>query len=291
VNKRLLILGGGFGLYGYLPAAINASWEVSLPSRYQKSLLERVELSDLFSKVKFIEESDFDLDLNCFEGVVFARTPVQQYEFVRQNPSYKGHYFLEKPLGPTVGLTLGLLNFLQSQESSFSVGYLFRFQEWYKEIVSRKGLRNSISIEWRFSPLKDASWKCDEDSGGGFLSYYGVHLLSLIADLDYSISDLEIESLSNLLTIRSKTSSDSIQIHISSAENPEFQVALKSENEVYRWSGASPFGAIPAPGQPDPRIPALTEYLSDPIASYNLIEWISHERKVLDLRETISRVL
>ena len=289
MNKRLLILGGGFGLYGYLPAAIKASWEVSIPSRYQKSLLGRVELSDLFKKVKFVEEDSLDFD--CFEGVVFARTPTQQYEFVRRNPSYKGHYFLEKPLGPTVGLTLELLNYLQSQESTFSVGYLFRFQDWYKEIVSRKELRNAISIEWRFCSSKDFSWKSDEDSGGGFLSYYGVHLLSLIADLDYSISDLEIESLSNLLTIRSKTSSNSIQIHISTAENPEFQVVLTSENEEFRWRGASPFGATPTSGRPDPRIPALTEYLSGPIASYDLSEWISHERKILDLRQIISRVL
>jgi hypothetical protein len=289
VSKRLLVLGGGFGLYGYLPAALQASWDVSILSRYRNLLLGRVELPSLLDRVMLIEESN--LDVNSFEAVVIARSPSHQFEFIHENSSFKGHYFLEKPLGPSPALTFELLNILESRKSTFSVAYLFRFQEWYKEILAKKELRNKISIKWRIAPLQSSSWKNDENLGGGLLSYYGVHLLSLIVELQCDINDLDIEFVPNMLTIRSKSFLRFLEIDISITEIADFQVNIKGEHGEYNWCGLSPFGLSPTSGIPDPRIPALTEYLSNPLSRHDRNDWILHERKILNLRQIISEVL
>ena len=157
MNNQLLILGGGFGLYGYLPAAIQTHWQVTTLSRYKSFLEERVELSRLLNRVTFVAEND--LEPSAYDAVVIARTPQQQMDFVRSNSSFEGHLYLEKPLGGTVKSTSELLDVLQSRKSNFSVAYLFQYQEWYRAIASQKQSECSVAIDWRITPGRNQNWK------------------------------------------------------------------------------------------------------------------------------------
>ena len=289
MNNKLLILGGGFGLYGYLPAAMQTYWQVTTLSRYKRFLEDRIELSGLLNRVNFVEEND--IELNIYDAVVIARTPQQQIDFVRSNTSFDGHLFLEKPLGNTVKSTSELLDVLQSRKSNFSLAYLFQYQDWYKAIASEKQSECSVTINWRITPSRNQNWKKQIDAGGGILSYYGVHLLSLIVDCEYDLQSLQINYGDDFLGIRSKNSSSQLDIKLTVDDRAGFEINLKGLTGSYHWSGASPFGINPTPDIPDPRIPALVEYLSGWQTHKDLTEAIAQERKILRLRQTISEIL
>jgi hypothetical protein len=289
MNNQLLILGGGFGLYGYLPAAMQTYWQVTTLSRYKKFLEDRVELSGLLSRVTFVAEND--LDPNIYDAVVIARTPQQQIDFVTSHSSFKGHLFLEKPLGNTVNSTSELLDVLQSRKSSFSVAYLFQYQEWYRAVASQNQSECSVTIDWRITPIKNQNWKQRLDAGGGVLSYYGVHLLSLIVDCEYDLKNLQINYGEDYFGIRSKNSFGQLDIKLTVADVAGFEINLNGLSGNYHWGGASPFGTNPTPGVPDPRIPALIEYLSGWQTHKVLAQSIAQERKILRLRQTISEIL
>ena len=289
VSGQLLILGGGFGLYGYVPAAIQASWQVTTLSRYKGWLEDRAELSGFLSRVDFISEND--LDPQFYDAIVIARTPRQQFDFVQSNPTFEGHYFLEKPLGDTEKTTSQLLDILQSRKSSFSVAYLFEYQEWYKRLASDENSEMNVVIDWRISSTKNRPWKESPDEGGGILAFYGVHLLSLMVDCGYDLQNLEFSYQTHFLQIKLKNSSREISLKLSVGEISSFEVILKGENSVYHWSQESPFGVIPTPGIPDPRIPALIEHLSGWRTHKRLRETVAKERRILELRQTISAIL
>ena len=289
MNNQLLILGGGFGLYGYLPAAMQTNWQVTTLSRYKNFLEERVELSGLLNRITFVAEND--LDPNIYDAVVIARTPEQQVDFVRSNSSFEGHLFLEKPLGNTAKSTSELLDVLQSRKSNFSVAYLFQYQDWYRAIASEKQSECSVAINWRIAPSRNQNWKKLIDAGGGILSYYGVHLLSLIVDCEYDLQSLQFNYGEDFLGIRSKNSSSQLDLKVTVDDVAGFEINVRGLTGDYLWNGVSPFGINPTPEFPDPRIPALIDYLSGWQTHKDLAESIAHERKILRLRQTISEIL
>jgi hypothetical protein len=289
VNKQLLILGGGFGLYGYLPAALEANWQVSTLERYRNFLNNRAELLELVNQITFVQEESLDLD--SYHSVVVARNPMRQFEFVQETSDFKGHYFLEKPIGATLDLSLALLKILQTRESSFSIGYLFRYQDWYRKIVSSRHEEYALSIDWKIPRVEKSSWKNDESFGGGLLSYYGIHLLSLIVELGVQTENLQVFKKQDALRVASLKSSKTVQIDLSTADTPAFSLSLSCPGHSYRWRNESPFGSIPLAGAADPRIPALVQYLSESREPEDSAKQLLQEQKILRLRESISQVL
>lgn len=289
MKNRLLILGGGFGLYGYLPAATETSWEVSTLTRYRNAILGRVELKGILSQVTFVEENKIDIE--SFDGIVIARDPTRQLDFVKQNSRFHGHFFLEKPIGATLSSSQEILNILQSRKATFSVAYLFPYQSWYKGILSRMSPNFSLSIVWKIPMVEIKSWKNYEQLGGGILSYYGIHLLSLIVELRHEVENLEVDSKPNFFSLRSASSSGSLKFDLLTSDSPSFEVGIVSSKGRFVWRGATPFGMIPTSGLRDPRIPALSEYLSNCSTNNNSVDSILREQKILELRESISKIL
>lgn len=289
MNNRLLILGGGFGIYGYLPAALKANWNVATLSRYKADLNARVELSNLVHQVSFVDENN--LDPNSYDAVVVARTPQQQVNFIRANPSFSGHLFLEKPLGDSVNATTEVLDFLEFHKLRFSIAYLFQYQDWYQKIFLKRHSGYKVMIDWRITPNVNQNWKNEIGAGGGVLSYYGVHLLSLIIDCEYSLGDLIIKYDPNCLEVTSTNLQRPLNVKLSIDKTAAFKVDLDNHSNGYHWSGISPFGIKPTAGLPDPRVPALIRYLSDEERHQNLVESISKERKILEFRQTIFNLL
>lgn len=289
MSKQLLILGGGFGLYGYLPAALKANWQVSTLERYRNFLSTRTELVDFVNQITLVEEDNLDLDI--YEGIVIARNPIEQLKFVQQTSDFKGHYFLEKPIGVTLDSSLELLKILETRASSFSIAYLLRYQDWYKKILTGSIGDFDVSINWKIPRVESASWKNDDTFGGGLLSYYGIHLLVLIAELNSEIESLQLFYKPDILRIDSNESSKVFHVELSVASSPAFEITLSSPSHNYHWNGMSPFGSTPIAGLPDPRIPALAQYLSESREQRDSKKLLLLERRIQELRETISQVL
>ena len=146
-------------------------------------------------------------------------------------------------------------------------------------------------INWKINSRSNQNWKELLNAGGGLLSYYGIHLLSLIIDCQYDLQDLQFSYTADFLCIRTTNSPSQLSIKISVANVAGFEMNLKGLTGSYHWSGASPFGMNPTKGIPDPRIPALVQYLSDWQTHKDLSESIAREHRILGLRQTISEIL
>lgn len=289
MTKSLLILGGGFGLYGYMPAAIANGYEVTTLERYKDFLLSREELRNYVCKLKFVSEAS--LDFNSFAAVGIARTPLQQLAVLRKNSKFSGHFFLEKPLGADSQNHSLTLNFLRENQLQFSIAYLFRYLEWYQAVVAAMQSDCTWKILWQVSPNSDESWKAIKSSGGGLLSYYGVHLLSLIVDLQISAETIVFSHQTDSLEISSMDKARQFHMKIEYSDVPVFQVEISSTSGEKSWNMFSPFGPTPMAGTSDPRIDALTQYLMASTNEKLVEDSIIHERRILDLRKTIERIL
>lgn len=283
--NKLLILGGGFGVYGYLPAAISKGWEVTTLEEYFEFIRDRPELRKYLSDLKFVREKEVKLD--SFQGVVMARTPLRQQEFLRANLSYEGHFFLEKPLGIDVDSHMETLKLLESCRSTFTVAYLFRYQEWYREAIKANNKNKSIDIHWGLARSPKFSWKGDVALGGGLVSYFGIHLLSLLADLGYCADSLKASVNHSSLQLESLATSKPLRFSLEFSEIPSFKVTLENES----WHLNTPFGGNPIPGEVDPRVTTLANYLGEGIAKNSSTDQIDHEYKVLNLSRAIEQIL
>ena len=289
VTSSFLILGGGFGLYGYLPAALANDYEVTTLARYREFLLSREDLRDYVCKLAFVSEAN--LDFNSFDAVVIAKTPAQQLEILEKNSKFQGRYYLEKPLGADSQNHHLTLNILRQNKLRFSVAYIFRYLEWYQAVVDAMQSDCTINIVWKVSHNPTGSWKGATDSGGGLISYYGVHLLSLILDLEVSADSLVFSYRTDCFEISSKSKAKKLSMRIEYSDKPLFRVGIGSTSGNYSWDMSSPFGPVPSAGLRDPRVVALTEYLKAPKGEELIEGSFIHELGILNFRRTIENLL
>ena len=280
MNKKLLILGGGFGLYGYLPAACESGFEVFTLTRYKPKIQKRKELKKYRDCINFVFEDN--IDVNYFGIIVLARTPIQQQEFITTNNNYSGHYCLEKPLGFNSEATYSILQAIQTHSINFSIAYLFRYQEWYKHLILNSTGAFVVEINWVVKRNFKNSWKLFDSNGGGLLSYFGIHLLSLLVDLKVSPDSIDFRLKRDKLVIYA--SQGIFLLTISYGNHNQFQVKLKSHKESFSWASDSPFGTNPRSGLPDPRIPSLVHYLREAVGEPSSTHQINHELRILEFR-------
>ena len=277
-----MILGGGFGLYGYMPAALINEIEVTTLDRYKEFLINRAELKDLVYRLNFVSENDFEFKV--YDGVVIARTPAQQFAILNSNSTYGGHFFLEKPLGINTESHAEILRILENNKTSFSVGYLFRYQDWYLQLISAMESDSYINIKWNIPRNSPLSWKESSALGGGLLSFFGIHILSLIVDLGFEEESLELKYRFDTIEVNCRKSLRSLTIKFEFSAFSHFKILLKSQGRTRSWDLNSPFGSRPRANVPDPRIRALTKYLGSWQDHTIIKNPIAHELKVLKLR-------
>lgn len=274
-------------MYGYLPAAIYRGFNVSTLDRYQSTIEERFELREFLSEINFVGSEPLKFD--DYDAVVIARTPAQQMELVKQNLNYRGHFFLEKPLGNSLENHSKLLDILSGNHLRFSIAYLFRYAEWYKPTINSIILGEPLRILWSLPRGESESWKKVKSDGGGLLTYYGIHLLSLLAEAKISKDSLRLSSTENFIEIFSKDKTISFQICYST--NSSFKVYTGDTDSIPKWDLESPFGSTPAKGLRDPRIEMLSEYLACINAETNNANYANHEIAILELRTCLEPLL
>lgn len=286
VGVRLGVLGGGFGLYGYLPAAVSLGWNVVTLKKYTQILISRQELAPLIDKVILVD-TETDVLRSC-DAVAIARDPQSQMRFLqRHSPTLSSmqHVFLEKPLADTIDHAKRCLDLLTSWQAPFSLGYLFPFTAWFDSLhrmTSHPG--PTVSIEWRI-PTTNSTWKSDPASGGGMSSFYLVHFVPVLQHLgiDVDACAIRVQEQSYLLHCEAPT-----MLHIQSKmvrSGYSFRVSAAA-GRVPVYEGETPFGARPRPGAPDPRIVALRRYMSESISTKR---HASSQGSSLQLEERIIR--
>jgi hypothetical protein len=259
---KVAILGGGFGLYGYLPAAVSLGWEVTTLTKYSSKIYERIELSQFSNQIEFVD-SEAEL-IESSAGIILARSPRMQFEFLLENCSSiggKSHVFLEKPLTDSLTNSGVVLDLLRNNQVSFSVGYLFTYTDWFQELVSlSKSSGNRILINWKI-PSTNSSWKNNSELGGGLCSFYLVHLVPVLTELNFLIKDSIINLQEGKFSLKSKNA-NAIEVNAEITDEEYcFEVWVNNDsNPLYR--DKTPFGPRPISGIPDPRIGTITNYLS-----------------------------
>lgn len=273
-RKQCVILGAGFGLYGYLPAAVNCGYQIFLPKRYQNVFESRKELLGYRDDVFFVEnEKDV---LGKGDLGIIAKRPEDQYILTRQVlkafPAQK--IVLEKPLAPTPEKAEQLCDLLIESRKNIQIGYSFFYTEWGKRVCKILGQRQKafLSIEWKFMAhhfqYNIDNWKRYMASGGGALRFYGIQLIGVLAKMD---SWNVIESFlyctkrdENICWQAKISCGDSCLVEIcvnSKSEVQNFRCYLKENETVeYLYERKSPF--IETGEKQDCRIPILEQIIS-----------------------------
>jgi hypothetical protein len=184
---RVGIIGGGFGLYGWLPAFLSTDVEIATLERYRTQLRLRPELSGIEKRITFFE--DTDRLLSTCECVVIARRPLDQFRFVEQLAAqgWKGCVVLEKPLAPNPEMATALLEQLDRAGIRVAVGFSLCETQWAAAFSGYLSAVEPICvhIDWRFQAHHYrhslSNWKQQRVEGGGALRFYAIHLVAWLA--------------------------------------------------------------------------------------------------------------
>lgn len=189
---KFVILGSGFGLYGYLPALAEEGISICLPENYKDKFIGRRELQRYEGNISWFH------DINCAmqeaSGAVLARRPSEQPEMAARLVQLKNikYLLLEKPLAVTPEQSQELLDMLRKTSSRFRIAYLFVYTRWcsvLKKLIQDAEIQE-IHISWDFMAHHFKhhldTWKRHNSQGGGAIRFYGIQAIALMASLGYN---------------------------------------------------------------------------------------------------------
>jgi hypothetical protein len=287
------ILGGGFGLYGWLPALRQSGARVIvLPARYQPIIASRAELAPLLPALTFV--ADEASVLAGADRLVIARRPGDQAALVAAalRVGRVRELVLEKPLAPTPDAAAALLAAIPAAGLAIRVGWSVAMTGWARALAAALAARSpvDVAIAWRFRAHHFraglATWKRRHADGGGALRFYGTQLLAVLARSDvrlepewsrlHSGADGEPARWTASLRIDGGHGlSHRVRLLVDSdAEAESFALTGTGVTPVWR---RDPFDARDAVWTPDRRVDRLAELLAEP-ARPALRAW--HERVV-----------
>ena len=257
MNKKVGILGGGFGLYGYLPAFANLQFEIFTLSKYENFIKKRPDLSKYIDKVNFLNEEK-ELIKNV-DYINIARNPESQYQFLIYNKPYSfKHLYIEKPIAhQTIAYKKCIENF-ETENTSFSVFYSLTYMDWYNNIIEeiQQEIDKEYTILWKIKQ-KSSSWKQDISRGGGMLKFYGIHFIQMFIDAKLTLKNITMSKNKLEINLESKNI-NFLTIFIESSDKNSFSVYKNKEILI---NSSNPFLREIIPELPDPRIEILEKYI------------------------------
>lgn len=253
----ILVLGGGFGLYGHLPALVAAGRDVAAPARYRSLAEARPELAAVIAQVTWIED-ERDAGSRA-TTVTLARRPNDNAQFARWALAggTKARLVIEKPVAPDWRQAETLEAALVANGRRWAVPYLFLYCDWFRPISAAVREGRSVRIEWtHHQSSRVRGWKKVKTEGGGAASFYFIHMLALIeALLPGAAPAFKHENERG--EERIEASIGSLVIVFQLADALRFHVAIDDQTLV---DDPSPFGPLPLAGAQDPRIPVLRRF-------------------------------
>jgi hypothetical protein len=281
-NKEKIfgILGGGFGLYGYLVAIknINKKNKIITLEKYRNLILKRNDLKKFKNEITFVN-SQQQLVKNSTH-IVFARRPSDQKFFLKNflKKKLKKKLFLEKPITENPKNSIKILNQLIKRKINFKIGFLFTYQSWFKFILD---FHKDIKIEWKFISSdikKKTSWKLNNYKSvkfeGGLINFYGIHIIYILTFLKNPIikKSLVFKNIKTgiffkwILIVIDEKRTLTLELDINS--NEDFKIIFGNKT-VYR--SGSPFENR---NYSDSRISSLILHLKD--KSQYLKNYVNH---------------
>lgn len=195
MSKSWGIIGGGFGLYGYLPAiSQKMNCEVIVLKKNFKTITNRVELKKYIGAIGLVE-SYAEL-VQRSNSLVISTPPQMQEKYIALICSKKSKYenlILEKPLASNPIAAKKLLTLSIEKAESVRIGYSFIETEWAKSILESFNLNKNkeIYIGWEFYAhhfkYHIDSWKAIHNMGGGVLRFYGIQIIALLIYINEAV--------------------------------------------------------------------------------------------------------
>jgi predicted dehydrogenase len=262
---KIGILGSGFGIYGYLPAACKNFYSPIVLEKNRNKIDLRPELIQYKKRITYAECEKSLIEKS--DALIIATTPKYQFELVQSfDLKNINHLYLEKPIAPSLESYSDLIKFLTSNKKSFSVAYLFIYTSWYTEVTNllKYSHGNNLKFMWSVKKIQ-STWKNSVESGGGLLHFYGIHFLALLYHL--GISNINIEIIENNEKVEINAideSNNKIHILINYAENSYFEIKLidiLGDNVILE--DQTPFGLQNKLGIEDTRVDLIARYLKD----------------------------
>ena len=252
-----LIIGSGFGLYGYLPSAFKFSKKIYLNNKYERFIKKRKSLKGYIKKIIWY------LDLNSIvsqvDYIIVAQKPKDQHSIVFEilkliKPK---HLFLEKPISNNPKNSLKLIKILNKKKINFSVGYIFKYLSWYKFIKKNLTKKKKFSINWEIKiNKKNNLWKYNISEGGGLVRFYAIHLIRLLFDLRFTI-------LKKYFFFSDKLKND-FYINLKLSKVDKFVLTF---NDMVYYKSDNPF-LKKIDKNNDPRVNIINKYINDIFKDY-----------------------
>ena len=262
-----LIIGSGFGLYGYLPAISIFSKNVYLNKNYKNKFIKRKNLKNYLKKIKWYSDQSKIIDL--IDYIVVAKRPQDQFKIIKDLLNKKNnfkHLFLEKPMDINPNSSLNLINYLYKKKIKHSFGFIFQYLKWYKFIKSKIKKNQSFNITWHIKiNKKNNKWKYDHTKGGGLIRFYGIHLIKLIFDLGFINIEKNTTSSNYWLSTLYDKDNNSINLELRFAKKDNF---IFKFNKKKIFQSANPFLKVITKKKNDPRCIILRKYISSNISNY-----------------------
>jgi predicted dehydrogenase len=257
---NFLILGSGFGIYGYLPAIYKNSKKIFLNIKYKKKIEKRIEL------IKYLKRVIWYLDIkdinNKIDYIIIAQNPKKQFLITKKilkllKPK---HLFLEKPLSYTPNKSLNFVEFLKKNKIKFSVGYLFTYLSWYKYIEKKLTYNQKFQINWKIKfNKKNNLWKSNHHEGGGLVRFYCIHFFKLLYDLNLTKIHKVSVNKKNCKFIFKDQKENIIFLNIEYALINQFYII---HNKNYFLKASNPFMKSIKINN-DPRVNIIQKYVKD----------------------------
>ena len=264
---NFLIIGSGFGIYGYLPAIYKNSKKIFLNIKYKKKIEKRIELIRYINRVIWY----FDIkDINKkIDYVIIAQNPEKQSLITKKILRFlkPKHLFLEKPISHTPNKSLNFVKFLEKKKIKFSVGYLFTYLNWYKYIRENLSYNQKFEITWRIKfNKKNNLWKSNHKDGGGLLRFYSIHFFKLFYDLNLT-KILKVSVNRNFCKFILKDQKENIFcLNVRYALTNQFNIR---HNKDYLLKSSNPFMRSIKINN-DPRVSIIQKYVKDIFENFKI---------------------
>jgi hypothetical protein len=202
------ILGGGFGLYGYLPAAsASVAGPILMPDRYREKFRCKPELESFSERVRWVDSDQAVIETATL--LIVSKRPGDQFRLLPNLLAQSNieTIILEKPLAISPKDAQRMQELIGASDKKCNVGFIFRFLPWAKLI--RKRLLNSTNgdskiwhLKWHFMAHhyenNCSNWKREHSQGGGAIRFYGIHVIALLSEWGYiNVNSSAAESESN----------------------------------------------------------------------------------------------
>ena len=279
---NFLIIGSGFGIYGYLPAVYKNSKKIFLNIKYKKKIEKRIELTRYLKRVTlYFDIKDIN---NKIDYVIIAQNPKKQFLIVKKILRFlkPKHLFLEKPICHTPNKSLNFVEFLHKNKIKFSVGYLFAYLNWYRYIKKNLTYNQKFEITWRIRlNKKNNLWKSNHKEGGGLVRFYSIHLFRLFHDLDLTKIHKVSVNKKHCKFILKDQKENIIFLNVKYALINQFHI---KHNKNYFLKSSNPFMKSIKINK-DPRVSIIQKYIKDIFENFKIN--YKHEKKFIEFWKQI----